>query len=145
VVPDSLTIGGVPLNCQDYKVSCVAVAAEWNDWENSAHLKDWQYYGSLKRWGFRCSEQATAWASSTHKAIQDLLEAGAAVNCTFVFGGETIVNEDVYIVAVNGHYLPAFSSENTTCGRSKASRSMAVRPRTSTSEAIVSNSQLEPA
>ncbi len=109
-MPDGLTIGGVALNCKDYRIACIAVAAEWDDWVDGAYIKDWQYYASLKNWAFLCSEQWTAWSSSNHKAMQDALEAGAAVNCTFIFGGETIVNENVYIVAVRGRYAPAFAA-----------------------------------
>jgi hypothetical protein len=107
-VTSSLTINGVTLSCTDFRESVIAIAAEWDDWENSAYLKDWQYYASLKRWSFRCSEYGNTWANSQYKAMRDALESGAAVNCTFIFDGETIVNEDVYLVGVTKRYAPSF-------------------------------------
>jgi hypothetical protein len=104
----SLTINGVTLSCKDFRESVVAIAAEWDDWANAAYIKDWQYYASLKRWSFRCSEYGNTWANSQYKAMRDALEAGATVNCTFVFDGETLVNENVYIVGVTKRYTPSF-------------------------------------
>ena len=36
--------------------------------------------------------------------MRDALEDDNAVNCTFVFDGETIVNENVYIISVTKRY-----------------------------------------
>jgi len=40
--------------------------------------------------------------------MQDALEAGAAVSCVFIFDGETIVNENVYIIAATKRYRPSY-------------------------------------
>ena len=104
----SLTINGVTLSCKDFRETVVAIATEWDDWENAAYMKAWQYFTSLKRWGFRCSEYGTTWANSQYKAMRDALEAGDAVNCTFIFDGETLVNENVYTVGVTKHYRPSY-------------------------------------
>jgi hypothetical protein len=104
----SLTINSVVLGCKDFRENVVAIAAEWDDWENSAYKKEFKYYSSLKRWNFLCVESGIAWASSDYKAMRDALEAGVAVNCTFVFDGETIVNENVYIIGVTKRYRPSY-------------------------------------
>ena len=105
----SLTINSVTLKCKDFRENVVLVAAEWDDWVNGAYRKKLKMYGSLKRWRFLCSEHGTAWASSNYKAMRDTLEAGAAVNCTFVFDGETIVNENVYLISVTKRYRPGYA------------------------------------
>lgn len=46
--------------------------------------------------------------TSLYKAMRDALEIGARVNCTFVFDGETIVNEDVYLVGVTKRYQSSY-------------------------------------
>ena len=48
------------------------------------------------------------WASSDYKAMRDALEVGIAVNCTFIFDGETIVNENVYIIGVTKRYRSSY-------------------------------------
>jgi hypothetical protein len=98
----------VVLGCKDFRENVIAIAAEWDDWENNAYIKEFKYYASLKRWRFLCTESGTVWASSDYKAMRDALEAGVAVNCTFVFDGETIVNENVYITAVTKRYRPSY-------------------------------------
>ena len=40
--------------------------------------------------------------------MRDALEAGVAVNCTFVFDGETIVNENVYSIGVTKSYRSSY-------------------------------------
>jgi hypothetical protein len=104
----ALFLQGLPLRVNDFRESVVAIAAEWDDWANAAYLKAWQYYASLKRWSFRCSEHGNTWASSQYKAMRDALEAGAAVTCTFVFDGEILVNETVYVVGVTKRYAPSY-------------------------------------
>jgi len=39
--------------------------------------------------------------------MRGALEAGAAVNCSFVFEGEPLVNESVYLVDVTKRYPPS--------------------------------------
>jgi hypothetical protein len=104
----SLTINSVTLKCKDFRENVVLVAAEWDDWESGSYRKKLKMYGSLKRWRFLCSEHGTTWASSNYKGIRDALEAGVAVNCTFVFDGETIVNENVYLISVTKRYRPGY-------------------------------------
>lgn len=104
----SLTIGGTALGCKDYRENVVAIAAEWDDWEDSAYIKDWKYYASLERWKFLCVESGNSWASSDYKAIKDKLKAGVAVSCVFIFDDETIVNENVYIIACTSRYKPSY-------------------------------------
>jgi hypothetical protein len=104
----SLIINAVTLKCKDFRENVVLVAAEWDDWVNGAYRKKLKRYGSLKRWRFLCSEYGTAWSSSAYKAMRDALEAGAAVNCTFVFAGETIVDENVYLISVTKRYRPGY-------------------------------------
>ena len=67
----SLTINGVTLGCKDFREQVVAVAAEWDDWQNSAYIKAFQYYASLKRWRFLCIESGTVWVNSDYKAMRD--------------------------------------------------------------------------
>ena len=104
----SLTINSVTLSCKDFRENVVAVGAEWDDWENSVYIKKFKLYGSLKRWRFLCSEYGTVWASSRYKQMRDALEVGDTLNCTFVFDGETIVNENVYILGITKRYRPSY-------------------------------------
>ena len=53
-------------------------------------------------------EYGNTWANSQYKAMRDALEAGAAVTCTFVFDGETLVNEDVYLIGVTKRYQSSY-------------------------------------
>jgi len=40
--------------------------------------------------------------------MRDALESEVAVNCTFVFDGETLVSENVYLVGVTKRYQPSY-------------------------------------
>jgi hypothetical protein len=104
----SLTIGGITIGCKDFRETTIAIAAEWDDWANSAYIKEFKLYGSLKRWKVLCIESGTAWASSQYKQVRDLLEAGDAVTAVLIFDGETIVNESVYILGCASRYLPSY-------------------------------------